>query len=38
VTVEQNGWESASVTGGPEMKTVLRFTQVTAGAGITYWA
>jgi hypothetical protein len=36
VTVERKGWEPASVTGGPELKNVLRFTQVTAGAGISY--
>jgi hypothetical protein len=39
VEVEQVGWESANPagpTGGPEMKTVLRFTSVGAGQGITY--
>jgi hypothetical protein len=35
VEVEQQGWESASAS-GPDMKTVLRFTNVGAGQGITY--
>jgi hypothetical protein len=35
VTVEQNGWEPAGPT-GPEMKTVLRFTSVPGGVGVTY--
>jgi hypothetical protein len=35
VTVEQNGWESAS-SSGPDMKTVLRFTSVPGNAGVSY--